>query len=340
MKKNHCRLAAALGFGLGVLAGALGVLVIRSRRKGHLSLTPRLAPSVIRGSEQGQSLYEPLTRSYIRIRDRRDEIADVPATEEEVRAFLSLRRGLQPRTQEIRQKWPTPGGLGAGVAFREALLHFRDSTSVYFYLVAPPTIGVQPEADLLYMTSSNTAGRGCEALLSFFNTEQYRCVFRIWDWAHPDQPNGGKFVRGFSYDQLSEYLIPYVFNLESGHELETVCVYVVNVTRRTNGNSFTNEVYLHNHASGTRDLMWSYAFDWPDKSSTGAFWWGPIFETFPNPGARYVLANPVGFDGALLVQDGAEYQMNDQNSTMTLPQNNGLVEVYRPAGSNSGLVCT
>src|SRR6266403_2036138 len=102
------------------------------------------------------------------------------------------------------------------------------------------------------------------------------------------------------------------------YRLETVCVHIVNVTRRTNGNSFQNEVYLHNHTTGMRDLVWSYAFDWPDKNATEAFWWGPIFETFPDPGAQYSLANPLGFDKTLVVQDGVEYQIVDQDSTMTM----------------------
>ena len=85
--------------------------------------------------------------------------------------------------------------------------------------------------------------------------------------------------------------------------------------------------------------MWSYPFDWPAKDTAEEFWWGPIFETFPDPGAQYVLANPVGFDGTIVVQDGVAYQLSDQNSTMTIPSGNGLREIYRSVGTNSGLVC-
>ena len=112
------------------------------------------------------------------------------------------------------------------MSFRDALLHFRDYTAVYFYLIAPPEIGRQLHADLLYMTSSNTAALGCEALLSFFGTEQFKCIFSDLGLGHPDEPNGGKFVKGLIYDELSEYLIPHT--VSDSNRLTTehrVCVH-------------------------------------------------------------------------------------------------------------------
>jgi hypothetical protein len=340
MASKNCGWAVILGFAVGVVASATASWIACGRgRKQRLHAGARPIRPVVQRSGEGQSLYDPMTRTYVPIRDRRAEFRNAPASEEEVRLFIARRRGLRPRALKFDSEWPPPGGLGAGVSFRDPLLHFLDYTAVYFYLVAPPEIGHQPHADLLYMTSSNTAALGCEALLSFFGTEQFKCIFRIWDWAHPDEPDGGKFVKGLTYDELSEYLIPYSFELEFGEELNTVCLYIVNVTRRVNINSFHNEVYLHNRTTGTRDLVWSYPFDWPDKGTTQAFWWGPIFETFPEPGAQYALANPLGFNGTLILQDGMEYQLIDQNSTMTIPSGNGLRDIYRSPGSNSGLVC-
>jgi hypothetical protein len=114
----------------------------------------------------------------------------------------------------------------------------------------------------------------------------------------------------------------------------------VNVTRRVNGTSFQNEVYLQNNATGSRDLIWSYPFEWPDKDTAQPFWWGPIFETFPNPGSpQYRLASPVGFDQALVVQDGIKYQLTGEDNTLTSPSGNGLREIYRSDGLNAGLVC-
>jgi len=325
---------------IGFIAGAIVTTFTSKRKQREFRTAAHTVEQLVQSRGESQTLYEPQTRSYVPVRDRRTGFENVPPSKEEIESFLARRRRLRAEGLKSEAEWPPPGGLGAGVAMLDPLLHFQNYTAVYFYLVAPPTIGPQARADLLYMTSSNTASKGCEALLSFFNTEQFNCVFRIWDWAHPDMPGGGKFVLGLDYRQLSEYLIPYQFVLDSGAELDTVCVYIVNVTRRTNGNAFQNEVYLHNHASGTRDLVWSYAFDWPDITATKPFWWGPIFETFPDPGSpQYQLSNPVGFDNAVVVQDGIQYQLTNENSTMTQPTANGLREIYTSANSNSGLVC-
>jgi hypothetical protein len=304
-------------------------------------LVNRILSTLLTGDGEERGLYEPLTGSYVKVRDARREGGNRTAPEREINLFRERRRSPRRRNkiESASLLAPPPGGLGAGVSFHDSLLHFRQFTAVYFYLVAPATIGSQPKADLLYMTSSNTAARGCEALLSFFSGEQYRCAFRIWDWAHPVVPGGGNFVKNYTYEEIADYLIPYHFTLDSGQGLDTACLYIVNVTRQVNGMSFQNEIYLQNHRLGTRDLMWSYQFEWSDKDSTPAFWWGPIFETFPNPGAQYALATPLGFNESLIVQDGIEYQLVDQNSTMTFPSNDGLNEVFRSYGTNSGLIC-
>ena len=270
------------------------------------------------------------------------EVSAAPELSQRVKS-LYLRKSVGRTFLPLRSASstpPPPGGFGAGVSFGQSLLNFKDETAVYFYNVAPASIGPQPHADLIYMTSSNTASKGCEALLSFFADAQYDCAFSIWDWAHPEVDGGGKFVKSYSYAELTDYLIPYQFPLESGTELNTLCVYIANVTRKLSSGSYQNEIYLYNHMSGTRDLMWSFGFDWPTKATDDPFWWGPIFETFPDPGAQYALASPLGFDQTIIVQDGVQYQMTDQDSTMTMPSGNGLAEVYRSQSANSGLVCS
>jgi len=330
---------------LGGLLGVLGTGVVSAvnRHKGTVASPSRLrrkaiAGSLIRIGDQ-PAMFEPRIGSYIPIRDRRDFGGTDAAPAREVSLFLE-RRQKRLASSVAKLSVPPPGGLGAGVSFGQSLQHFREETGVYFYNVAPPSIGPQPNAQLIYMTSSNSASKGCEALLSFFADQQFDCAFRIWDWAHPDVPGGGKFVKNYSYAEISEYLLPYRFPLESGEELDTVCVYIANLTRQLPSGSYQNEVYLHNHFTGTRDLMWSFQFEWPTKSTDQAFWWGPIFETFPDPGAQYALGSPLGFDETVVVQDGIQYQLTDQDSTMTVPNGNGLSEVYRSQGTNSGLVCS
>lgn len=285
------------------------------------------------------TLFEPRIASYAPVRDRRTFGGNHAAPAGEIALFRDRRRH-RLATIDRPSIPPPPGGLGAGVTFGQALLHFTEETGVYFYNLAPVSIGSQPNAQLIYMTSSNTASKGCEALLSFFSDQQYDCAFRIWDWAHPDMPDGGKFVKNYTYAELTDYLIPYRLPLDSGGELDTVCVYIANITRRLPTGAYQNEVYLHNHVTGTRDQMWSFRFDWPTKATDQSFWWGPIFETFPDPGAQYALGSPLGFDQTVIVQDGVQYQLTNQDSTMTLPVGNGLSEVYRSQDSNSGLVCS
>lgn len=327
---------------LGALAACLVSSRVRDRRSqagapGVRSKT--ISGSVLRAGER-TTLFEPRVGSFVPVRDRRDFGGTRTVPTREVALFKDRRRQKATSLGRGPFELPPPGGLGAGVSFKQSLFDFKDETAVYFYNVAPASIGPQPHADLIYMTSSNTASKGCEALLSFFADMQYDCAFSIWDWAHPDVDGGGKFVKSYTYAEMTDYLIPYRFSLESGTELYTVCVYIANITRRLPSGSYQNEVYLYNHVSGTRDLMWSFGFEWPTKATDEPFWWGPIFETFPNPGAQYALASPLGFDQTIVIQDGVQYQMTDQDSTMTVPSGNGLAEVYRSQSTNSGLVCS
>jgi hypothetical protein len=307
--------------------------------KGRTKVPTQYVSDLLKGSSGKQVLYEPMTRSFVPVRDARNLGGSHVVPRREIDLFLQHSEQRRARSTTRSVGVPPPGGLGAGVSYLDELLHFQNYTAVYFYLVAPPTIGLQSKAQLLYMTSSNTASKGCEALLSFFTDEQDRCAFRIWDWAHPDVAGGGKFIKNYVYEEIQPYLIPYRFALETGTELDTVCIYIANITRQTKGSAFQNDVYLQNHMTGTRDLIWSYPFDWPDKATSDSFWWGPIFETFPDPGALYALANPVGFDQTTVIQDGAVHTLSDQNSSLSPPANNGLEEIYRSTGTNGGLVC-
>ena len=227
--------------------------------------------NLLKGRAGSEVLYEPRTKSFTPVRDARDGGQSRAAPRREIDLFLEHRERRRQRSSSRLAAVPPPGGLGAGVSYGDEFLHFQNYTAVYFYLVAPPTIGLQSKADLLYMTSSNSASKGCEALLSFFTDEQDRCAFRIWDWAHPDVAGGGKFVRNYVYEEMQPYLIPYRFALQTGTELDTVCIYIANITRCTGATSFQNEVYLLNHLTGTRDLMWSYQFDWADKPTSDSF---------------------------------------------------------------------
>lgn len=294
---------------------------------------------LVSGSQDSESLFEPHTGSYVKVRDVTDafrrQAAPAPP-QSAVDVFLRHREQRLAEPSALRDV-PPPGGFGAGVTFDTDKLLYQDSTAVYYYLLAPPEIGGTPAADLLYMTSSDISPKGCEALLSFFKSEQFKTVFRIWDWATPAQPGGGHFIVNMPYASLGDYLIPYQIQT-GGQTLEFNVMYVVSATRRVSGDEWVNEVYLHNHRLGVRDRVWSYRFTWSTKPTDKSFWWGPIFETFPD-NADYKTTNLLGFLETLVVQDGLEYQLTDGNSRLIAPGGNGLDVIYRSSGYNAALIC-
>jgi hypothetical protein len=271
------------------------------------------------------------------VTDAMSRQAAPPPPQYAVDVFLKHREQRLAATFAFREDVPPPGGLGAGVTFDLNQFRFQDSTAVYYYLLAPPNIGGTPAADLLYMTSSDIAPKGCEALISFFKDEQFRAVFRIWDWATPAQAGGSHFIVHRPYESLGDYLIPYQIQT-GGQTLDFNVIYVVSATRRVSGDTWVNEVYLHNHRLGVRDRVWRYQFAWPTKATDKSFWWGPIFETFPD-NANYGATNLLGFLETLVVQDGVEYQLTDQNSRLVTPGGNGLDLIYRSSGHNTALIC-
>lgn len=335
----------------GALAGgAVGWLCARAlgERQGKSAAAPRrrvggfesggIAP-LVRSHQEHESLYDPQSKSYVLVRDAPESLMSEAAprpSELEIEVFLNHRRQREQDTFSLRG-FPPPGGLGAGVTFRPEQFSFKDHTAVYYYLLVPPEIGGSPSADLLYMTSSDFASKGCEALLSFFKGESFKAVFRIWDWATPEQPDKSHFVAPKPYAALGDYLIPYEIQT-GGRTLNFDTIYVVSLTRRVSGDTWVNEVYLHNHKLGVRDRVWSYQFSWPTKSSDKDFWWGPIFEVFPD-NADYGSTNLLGFLETLVVQDGVEYQLTDRNSKLVAPSGNGLNVVYQSRGNNSALIC-
>ncbi len=301
--------------------------------------TARRAP-LVSGSQDSESLFDPSSGSYIKVRDVTDAMTRqaAPAPPQyAVDVFLRHREQRQAAPSALREDVPPPGGLGAGVTFDLSQLQYQDSTAVYYYLLAPPNIGGTPAADLLYMTSSDIAPKGCEALISFFKDEQFRAVFRIWDWATPAQAGGSHFIVHRPYDSLGDYLIPYEVQT-GGQTLDFNAIYVVSATRRVSGDTWVNEVYLHNHRLGVRDRVWSYQFSWPTKPTDTGFWWGPIFETFPD-NADYKTTNLLGFLETLVVQDGRQIQLTDQNSRLVTPSGHGLDLIYRSSGYNASLIC-
>lgn len=289
---------------------------------------------VVRNSNDANILFDPLTQTHIAVQNRIGNVSpNLLPTKYEIGTFGARARRFQERTTTL-ENVPSPGGFGAGVNFKADQLLFQNSTAIFFYLLIPPSLGGDPTADLLYMTSSNRASKGCEALISFFKERNYRAAFMIWDWSVPPDSEKGQFVVTMDYDQLQPYRIPLSITSNTGHgQIGFDALYIVNSTRRA-GDAWVNEVYLHNHQTGMRDRVWQHSFTWPSEQTDAPFWWGPIFETFPDD-AAYETAPPLGFADALMVQDGATRKLTVADSELKAPAN-GLQLLWQE--SNSGLI--
>ncbi|HUP61517.1 MAG TPA: hypothetical protein VNA69_13975 [Thermoanaerobaculia bacterium] len=254
-------------------------------------------------------LRDPFNRSEMPTRDVRAEVyaKNVQATEHEVKTFLHCRRKL---TQEFDASTfvrkaivPPPGGVGAGVYFKEHIMGFATSTAIFWRIVAPRTLGGSSNS-LVYITSSNQAARGPEALVSYEN--QTPAVFRVWDWSTDPQHDGSRFVISLPFDDWGSYRIE--MNID-GQIHDTL--YIANRTVG-DGMSWTNEVFLFNRDEQTFDLVWSHAFEWQPNPETKFFGWGPIIEPFPP--YNFGTTNKVGFAGAALVSDLVDEVLTPSNS--------------------------
>jgi hypothetical protein len=282
--------------------------------------------------------FDPAGKRHLPVRDVRQEMEEIsrrnPTTEEEKQAFFDSKRrlledadlngelkeralahvqGWRERCATAREDPPVPGGVGAGVWYRADKVHFNTYTALYFYIVTPAAAGGNTNT-WLYLTSTNRAAKGVEAFASYYAQEAPN--FKVFDWAKPENDHWALTV---PYASLGDYLIDLAFD-----QYALRAFYVVNITRNTGGNSWVNEVLLHNARTGTRDLIYSYAYDLASNDQQHWGGWGPIVETFQQD---YGETNVLGFLECLLVQDGYEYTLTDE-STFTEDKKNGIQLIY------------
>lgn len=274
-------------------------------------------------SREGKSLvYDPRSKSHVPVHDVRDEMEQTsrqnPTTEEEQEAFYSHRRKLleesdlnenqkarsetviEKELKFLNNKPPVPGGVGAGVWYRDGQLLFQQSTALYHYIITPSQAGGATNT-WLYLTATNRAAKGVEAFASYYAQENP--IFKVFDWAKPEAEHWSLAI---PYAQLREYLL----TLELGGETYEA-LYVINITRLLSGTNWVNEVLLHNGETGTRDLVYSYNYTLASNDEQRWGGWAPIVETFQDD---YGNTNPVGFWESVLVQDGVERQLTDAST--------------------------
>ncbi|HJQ27008.1 MAG TPA: hypothetical protein VKA60_24180 [Blastocatellia bacterium] len=277
-------------------------------------------------------LFNPLDSNFLPVRDMTEQIQEISKryrpSEKETAEFLERRQSpfmedpARPFAPEGRISGldPTASRIGpdvrfrnepvnfiAGVLFKERVLDFINSTGICFYILAPTRLSSDP-VGRLYLTSSNRADHGCEALVRYENADQ--AMFLVWDWSTSEQPDGTHFVVALDYAHWDDYKLTY--NLDG---VERQALYVMNFTRNTGPGQWKNEVYLLNRpATGpsTFDRIYQRPFPWTPPAGSGKFFdFGPYIETFVD---NYGDTDFVGFADAKMVQDDHTFPLTLDNS--------------------------
>jgi len=239
-------------------------------------------------------------------RDVREQFAEKapPAREQEesVRAFIQAKwdmlRGdtkFDPRVRDIvyadfaqrvrngAKIPPVPGGEGFGVFYRPGFkTAFSMGTSLFWIAICPTRPGGNVST-YLYLTATNRASHGCEALVHY--NGQTDAHFAVYDWSLPE---GDQWQTYVSFTDLGDYLgeetilgeirqtLPIWNSTYEIFEVEQDPEEVANLRR------WRNDVLLYNHEETSWDLIYRNDYDATRSQQRSSFVgsWGPLVETF------------------------------------------------------------
>ncbi|WP_300164041.1 hypothetical protein [Solidesulfovibrio sp.] len=177
---------------------------------------------------------------------------------------------------------PVPGGVGYGMFYTDAFRNAFDlGTKLQFLYLCPPKPGGNVTT-WLYLTATNRASHGVEALVCY--NGQQAMSFLVYDWAQPVEP----WQVSIPYGNLLEYFATIGIRGQTypGLALE-------NATFQVQPGTWRNTVSLYNTVRGGYDLV--YSFDYAaTEAAQKAGWvgsWGPIVETFQD---SYAHTEPMG----------------------------------------------
>ena len=231
----------------------------------------------------------------------------------ETRKFLRHRRKLLRRIWAgikafSLSKFAAPVGYAAlGVEFDKVILGFRASTAIYWYAVAPKILG-GTSSSLVYLTASNEATRGCEALVAYDEPRSGLASFRVFDWADEvaGKPPWGVVL---PHAEWTDYSVNVKLN-----DKDHAALYIANKTSHDMQKAiWCNEVFLFNGRTKTFDLLWHNAYVW-NPAPNDFFDWGPIIEPIETP-YDFGTTNEAGYAEAKLVIDGATINLLPANTT-------------------------
>jgi hypothetical protein len=205
--------------------------------------------------------------------------------------------------EPIAGNWalPIPGGFGSGNVFNSSFETAWSDRAEIGYDILCPTWAGGNNSHSLYLTATNRASLGVEALVDYESQEPFR--FRVFDWARPESERWQTDLP-YSY-LLSDYLTTITVG---GSNYQALTVY--NSTRRIAVAeapntlwTWTNSVLLLNYSLGYYDLIYSYTYHATEAEQrtgrTNNFHinnWGPIVECFQ---PSYSNLNPMGFNNCI-----------------------------------------
>lgn len=252
--------------------------------------------------ENGKLLMlNPMTGEFLPVINVEEEMRKLQAatekTEEDIEfeRLFAERRSLKLRSGSDATL-PPPGGVGYGMFYKSAFQNnFTYGTSIAHDIICPATPGAGVTTTL-YLTSTNRAAKGVEALIHY-NGNTNPC-FRIYDWALSTPA----FVLKLTYSQLSKYRTTKLI-----HGSNRQIVAIQNRTRRVSGNTWRNVVWLVNQQTNTWEQVYSYDYTATASDQKDSHYgsWGPIVETFQS---SYSGTNTLGFYAT---------QLQGQNSSGT-----------------------
>jgi hypothetical protein len=235
-------------------------------------------------------------------------------------AELGERLGAPALRLREQKDVPVPGGVGYGAFFETPFkTGFGKGTSLYWEVVCPTVPGGNVN-DWLYLTSTNRAGKGVEAFVSYHG--QDAPSFKVFDWARTDH-----WQIDCPWLALESYLMTQTAH---GQNYQTLGVW--NSTWEISPGQWRNQALLWNRVAHRFDLIYQYDYAASLADQTGGWIgsWGPIVETFQT---SYTGTNNFGALNTMLITSDSggawgSWQLLNSTQSYLRTDNVGFSEVF------------
>lgn len=187
----------------------------------------------------------------------------------------------------------TESMVGYGFFYHDSFRTVFDTGTVIVLDFIAPTKTGGNICNYLYLTATNRASKGVEALIYYSPQEEMR--FRIFDPAriiNNDHDTGWQTNINIPYNDLGDYL-----RTKTAHGNSYQVLRIQNQTSETQNGNWSNIVWLYNCRNDTYDKIYSFEYscskiEQKEYDPSGYGWWGPIVEVFQKSCKN---TNPLGF---------------------------------------------